>query len=108
MTAHASQGMITDAAIVDLRVGKEASPLHGYVALSRVKRKENIFVFRPFDIKNLPAPTMSIKRGTTPMHLPANGKIKRGTTPMHLPANDNLGTTVGGEEKEIGKRGNNN
>ena len=51
MTAHASQGMTMDAAIVDLRIGKESSPLHGYVALSRVKKAEDILIFRPFDIE---------------------------------------------------------
>ena len=48
MTAHASQGQTLDAAIVDLCIGKESSPRTGYVALSRVRRREDILIFRPF------------------------------------------------------------
>ena len=49
MTANASQGQTLNAAVVDLRVSKEASCITGYVALSRVKKKEDIVLVRSFD-----------------------------------------------------------
>ena len=48
MTAHASQGQTLDAAIVDLMISKESSPQTSYVALSRVRKAEDILIFRPF------------------------------------------------------------
>ena len=48
MTAHASQGLTLDAAIVDLAVGAEMSPVASYVALSRVRSPDNLLIFRPF------------------------------------------------------------
>ena len=48
MTAHASQGQTLEAAIVDLMIGKETSPQTSYVALSRVRKREDILIFRPF------------------------------------------------------------
>jgi hypothetical protein len=50
MTAHASQGKTLDKAIVDLCIGEDSSALTGYVALSRVRDKESIWIFRPFPL----------------------------------------------------------
>ena len=49
ITAHASQGQTLDAAIVDLCISKEASPITSYVALTQARRKEDIAILRPFD-----------------------------------------------------------
>jgi len=51
MTAHASQGKTLEAAVVDLCIGEDSSALTGYVALSRVRRKEDIWIFRPFPVE---------------------------------------------------------
>ena len=51
MTAHASQGLTLDAAIVDLAVGAEMSPVASYVALSRVRSPDNLLIFRPFPVE---------------------------------------------------------
>jgi len=50
MTAHAAQGKTLEKAIVDLCIGEDASALTGYVALSRVRDKESIWIFRPFPL----------------------------------------------------------
>ena len=50
LTAHAAQGRTLDAAIVDLRVTKQMSKIASYVALSRVRRADDILIFRPFDV----------------------------------------------------------
>ena len=49
MTAHASQGATLAQAIVDLRIPAGASKLASYVAMSRVRRREDILIFREFD-----------------------------------------------------------
>jgi disulfide oxidoreductase YuzD len=49
MTAHASQGQTLDAAIVDVCIGSESSPVASYVALTRVKCKEQVLIYRAFD-----------------------------------------------------------
>mgnify|MGYP001214493691 FL=1 len=49
ITAHAAQGQTLDAAIVDLQIGRGTSPIASYVALTRVKRREDILIYRPFD-----------------------------------------------------------
>jgi hypothetical protein len=51
MTAHAAQGKTLDKAIVDLCIGEDSSALTGYVALSRVRDKESIWIFRPFPLR---------------------------------------------------------
>ena len=48
MTAHASQGQTLEAAIVDACIGKEANPVSSYVALTRVKSRRDMLIYRPF------------------------------------------------------------
>ena len=49
ITAHAAQGQTLKAAIIDLQIGNGTSPIASYVSLTRVKRKEDILIYRPFD-----------------------------------------------------------
>ena len=49
MTAHASQGQtFGDGAVVDLRIGGRSSAMSSYVALTRVKTREDSVILRPF------------------------------------------------------------
>ena len=48
ITAHASQGQTLKAAIVDLMLGKGTSSITAYVAMTRVCRREDLLVYRPF------------------------------------------------------------
>ena len=48
ITTHAAQGQTLDAAIVDLNFGRESNPRTGYVAITRVRSREDILIFRPF------------------------------------------------------------
>ena len=50
MTAHASQGQTLQAAIVDLQLPEEASPLTCYIDLPRVRTRDSILVYRPFSL----------------------------------------------------------
>ena len=43
-----SQGQTLDAAIVDLEQGEGVSLIASYVAMTRVKRREDILIYRPF------------------------------------------------------------
>ncbi|CAK0825765.1 unnamed protein product [Prorocentrum cordatum] len=50
VTAHSAQGQtFKQGIIVDLRIGGGTSPLSSYVALTRVRRREDMLIFRPFD-----------------------------------------------------------
>ena len=50
ITSHASQGQtLEDGAIVDLRIGKGTSPISSYVALTRVKNRNKLLIYRPFE-----------------------------------------------------------
>ena len=49
ITAYAAQGQTLEAAIVDLQIGRGTSPIASYVALTRVKRREDLLIYRPFD-----------------------------------------------------------
>ena len=49
ITAHASQGQTLEAAIVDLQQGVGVSTIASYVAMTRVKRREDLLIYRPFD-----------------------------------------------------------
>ena len=51
MTAHASRGQTLDAVIVDLQIPKEASALTCYVALSRVRDRRCILIYRDFALE---------------------------------------------------------
>ena len=49
MTAHAAQGQTFDnGAIVDLRLGGSSSAMASYVAITRVERRQDLLIYRPF------------------------------------------------------------
>ena len=48
-TAHTAQGQTLPAAIVDMQIGAGTSPMASYVAFTRVKRAEDLLIFRPFE-----------------------------------------------------------
>ena len=49
MTAYASQGQtFVRGAVVDLKFGGCSSVMSSYVALTRVKSREDVFMLRPF------------------------------------------------------------
>ena len=49
MTAHAAQGQTLPASITDLQIGRGVSCIASYVALTRVARREDLLIYRPFD-----------------------------------------------------------
>ena len=50
ITSHASQDQtLEDGAIVDLRTGKGTSPISSYVAMARVKSRNKLLIYRPFE-----------------------------------------------------------
>ena len=49
ITAHTSQGQTLRAAIVDLQIGRGTSPIASYVAFTRVRKCEDLLIYRPFD-----------------------------------------------------------
>ena len=49
ITSHAAQGQTLQAAIVDLQIGRGTSPIASYVAITRVKRRQDLLIFKPFD-----------------------------------------------------------
>ncbi|HIF22532.1 MAG TPA: hypothetical protein EYQ27_11655, partial [Gemmatimonadetes bacterium] len=49
MTAHAAQGRTLLAAIIDLQIGRGVNPIASYVAMTRVKHRTDILIYRPFD-----------------------------------------------------------
>ena len=52
MTAHAAQGQtFSNGAIVDLRLGGSSSAMASYVAITRVERREDLLIHRPFPRK---------------------------------------------------------
>jgi len=52
MTAHAAQGQtLKKGAIVDLRLGKGTKAIASYVALTRVKSRHDLLIYRPFDFE---------------------------------------------------------
>eukprot|EP00959_Pyramimonas_sp_CCMP1952_P086705 1813499-Pyramimonas_sp.AAC.1 len=51
VTAHAAQGRTTAAVIADLERGRGVSWMSSYVAIARVRRRENMLIFRPFERK---------------------------------------------------------
>ena len=48
-TAHTAQGQTLKAAIVDMQIGTGTSPMSSYVAFTRVSKKEDLLIFRPFE-----------------------------------------------------------
>ena len=49
MTAHAAQGQTLPAAIIDLQLGRGVSVIASYVALTRVRCREDLLIYRPFE-----------------------------------------------------------
>ena len=51
MTAHAAQGQaLSNGAIVDLNIGGSSSAMSSYVALTRVERRSDLLIYRPFSL----------------------------------------------------------
>ena len=51
MTAHSAQGQtFSGGAIVDLCIGGSSSTMSSYVALTRVERREDLIILRPFPL----------------------------------------------------------
>ena len=49
MTSHAAQGQTcSNGAIADLKIGGISSTMSSYVAITRVERRRDLLVFRPF------------------------------------------------------------
>jgi hypothetical protein len=48
-TAHAAQGRTMPAVIADLREGRNVSWMASYVAITRVRYREDLLIYRPFD-----------------------------------------------------------
>ena len=49
MTAHAAQGQtFSNGAIVDMRLGGSSTAMASYVAITRVERREDLLIYRPF------------------------------------------------------------
>ena len=49
MTAHAAQGQtFAKGAIVDLRLGGSSSAMASYVAITRVEKRQDLLIYRPF------------------------------------------------------------
>ena len=49
ITSHAAQGQTLAAAIVDLQIGRGTSPISSYVAITRVKTRSDLLIYRAFD-----------------------------------------------------------
>ena len=49
LTAHAAQGQTKEAVIADLVIGRGVSSISSYVALTRIKNREGLMIYRPFD-----------------------------------------------------------
>eukprot|EP00959_Pyramimonas_sp_CCMP1952_P202302 4230408-Pyramimonas_sp.AAC.1 len=51
ITAHAAQGRTLGAVIAALERGRGVSWMSSYAAITRVRRRENLLISRPFDRK---------------------------------------------------------
>ena len=52
MTAHAAQGQtFKNGVIVDLNIGGNSSTMSSYVALTRVEKREDLLIYRPFPLE---------------------------------------------------------
>ena len=49
MTAHCTQGRTLPAAIIDLQIGRGVNGIASYVAMTRMRKKTDLLIFRPFD-----------------------------------------------------------
>ena len=51
-TAHAAQGQtLSQGVIADLQIGANGNPFTSYVAMTRVKDRQHLLIYRPFDAK---------------------------------------------------------
>ena len=50
-TAHASQGQTMSAIIADLCLGRNVSSIAAYVALTRIRNRQGLVIYRPFDLE---------------------------------------------------------
>ena len=52
MTAHAAQGQtFKNGVVVDLNIGGSSSTMSSYVALTRVEKREDLLIYRPFPLE---------------------------------------------------------
>ena len=52
MTSHAAQGQtFSQGAIVDMKIGGSSSTMSSHVAITRVERRKDLLIFRPFPIE---------------------------------------------------------
>ena len=49
ITAHSSQGRTLAAAIIDLQLGRGVNRIASYVAMTRVRKRTDLLIYRPFD-----------------------------------------------------------
>eukprot|EP00973_Karenia_brevis_P068754 9559087-Karenia_brevis.AAC.1 len=49
ITAHSAQGRTMDAAIIDLKIGRGVDSRASYVAMTRVRRRTDLLIYRPFE-----------------------------------------------------------
>ena len=49
ITAHGSQGQTLKSAIIDLQIGNGVSAIASYVAMTRIRTRHDVLIFRPFD-----------------------------------------------------------
>ena len=49
ITAHGSQGQTLRAAILDLQIGRGVSAIASYVAMTRLRTRQDLLIFRNFD-----------------------------------------------------------
>ena len=49
LTAHAAQGQTKEAVIADLVIGRGVSSISSYVALTRIRNRESLMIYIPFD-----------------------------------------------------------
>jgi hypothetical protein len=67
MTAHAAQGTTLAAAILDLQLGRGVSAIASYVAMTRVRQRSDLLIYRDFDREvftrgTLEGPTLLLKK----------------------------------------------
>ena len=60
-TAHGAQGQTKEAVIADLAIGRGVSSIASYVAITRIKNREGLMIYRPFDLELF---TEGIPQGT--------------------------------------------
>ena len=60
-TAHGAQGQTKEAIIADLVLGRGVSSIASYVAITRIKNREGLMIYRPFELEPF---TKGIPQGT--------------------------------------------